>query len=274
MSAPDAAPTLGALRQEIDGIDDAVHDLLMRRADIVQRVAGLTHAGKVPFRPGREADVISRLLARHTGPLPRYAIVRWWREVFAAHIGIETAFTIAVCEPGGGQYAAAAREHFGSLTPLRLHPSPAQAIADVSRGFATAAVLPVPVENEPVDAAWWLALLRGDEPGIHIVGRIPFWAARPEGSPTVEAFVVAAAPPDRSRHDRTLVGVTRNGVTRNGITRNGSRDPIALADATAIWRGSEGLLDVAGHLDADDPRLTALGRAVILGCYAVPVGAA
>ena len=264
MNVSNAAPTLGTLRHEIDAVDDAMHDLLMRRAAVVQRVAALTHAGKIPFRPGREADVIARLLARHSGPLPRHAIVRWWREVFAAHISIETAFTIAVCDPGGGEYAAVAREHFGSLTPLKVHPSPAQAIRDVSRGVATAAVLPLPVEDEPADAAWWVALLRQDEPRIHVVARIPFWAPRPEGSPSVQAFVVAAAAPDRSLHDRTLIG----------FTASGRHHQLGVEGADVVWNGSEGLIDVAGHVEADDPRLVALGRAVILGCYAVPVGGA
>ncbi len=270
MSASNAAPTLGTLRQEIDGIDDALHDLLMRRAGVVQRVAALTHAGKIPFRPGREADVIARLLARHTGPLPRPAIVRWWREMFAAHISIETAFTIAVADPGNtGDYAGAAREHFGSLTSLRIHSSPAQAIEDVSRGVATAAVLPLPVEDEPAEAVWWTDLLHQDEPHIHIVGRLPFWAARPEGSPRAQALVVAAAAPDRSRHDRTLIGLAAS---------DDGRDRVAALVATGLdvnevaWRGSAGLIDVAGHLGADDPRLAALGRAVILGCYATPIG--
>ena len=96
----------------------------------------------------------------------------------------------------GSGYAQCAREHFGALTPLRVHRSPAQAIAEVSAGTATAAVLPLPAEEEA--PPWWTALLHRDEPRIHVVARLPFWAPRAEGAPRVQALVVAAVPPDPS----------------------------------------------------------------------------
>ncbi|HYZ32124.1 MAG TPA: chorismate mutase, partial [Crenalkalicoccus sp.] len=66
---PDAA-ALAALRAEIDTLDDALHDLLMRRAGVVARLAASRAKGDAPaLRPGREAAVLRRLLARHAGPL-------------------------------------------------------------------------------------------------------------------------------------------------------------------------------------------------------------
>ena len=63
---------LAALRAELDGIDDAMHDLLMRRAACVEEVA---RSGKrSALRPGREASIIRRLLARHQGALPPHAL--------------------------------------------------------------------------------------------------------------------------------------------------------------------------------------------------------
>ncbi|MFM7416430.1 MAG: chorismate mutase, partial [Alphaproteobacteria bacterium] len=66
-----ADPALQALRAEIDALDDAMHDLLMRRAGVVARMAASrakVGAGS-PLRPGREAAVLRRLLARHSGAL-------------------------------------------------------------------------------------------------------------------------------------------------------------------------------------------------------------
>lgn len=245
---PDPVPSLSSLRQEIDAIDDSIHDLLMRRAEIVQRVAGLGRVGKIPFRPGREADIITRLLARHTGPLARRALVRWWREIYAAYIGIETAFTIAVAEPAGpgGEYAAVAREQFGALTPLRLHASAGQVIDDVSMGRATAGVLPM-----PSGADWWPDLLKRDGARVHIVERLPFWSTRPEGAPTAEAFVIAVALADPSTSDRSVLLAEQN-------------DPDVTGNVVA--RCTAGILfEVAGYVGSDDPRL--------LGHYAVPVAA-
>ena len=79
-------------------------------------------------------------------------------------------FAIAVCEPDGGAgFTQVAREHFGALTPLHAYGSPAQAMAEVSRGAATVAVLPIPSETETARDAWWTALLQNDEPRMHVV---------------------------------------------------------------------------------------------------------
>ena len=201
------APSLADLRAQLDRVDDAIHDLLMRRAEVVGEVARLVASGKVAFRPGREAEIIRRLLARHDGALPRRVLPRLWRELFAATTAMQGSFVIAVCEPApAAGFLACAREHFGALTPLHAHSSPARAIAEVSAGTATAAVLPLPQEEEPAAAAWWTTLLHQDEPRIHVVARLPFWAPRAEGAPQVQALVVAAAAPDPSSRDRTLLG--------------------------------------------------------------------
>src|SRR5205814_7330018 len=57
---------LDDLRCQIDGIDDALHDLLIRRAEIAERIGKLKSesAGGAPavfLRPGREAIVLRRL---------------------------------------------------------------------------------------------------------------------------------------------------------------------------------------------------------------------
>jgi len=116
---------LPALRAELNRIDNAVHDLLMQRALVVEEVA---KSGKpAAFRPGREASIIRRLLARHTGPLPRQTLFRVWRELLAGTTAMQGGFRIAVCEPGtGGDMIQIAREHFGALTPFAPTPVPAR----------------------------------------------------------------------------------------------------------------------------------------------------
>ena len=61
-------PDLAVLRARLDDLDDKMHDLLMERALVIESVA---RSGKpAAFRPGREAAILRRLLARHTGKLP------------------------------------------------------------------------------------------------------------------------------------------------------------------------------------------------------------
>jgi chorismate mutase len=276
-----ALPSLANLRAELDRLDDAVHNLLMQRAGVVTQVAVLGARGKVPFRPGREAEIIRRLAGRHTGSLPKRVLPRMWRELFAATTSMQGSFVITVCEADpSGSFAACAREHFGMLTPLRVHRSPAQAIAEVSSGAATAAVLPLPVEDEPSSAAWWTALLHRDEPRIHVVARLPFWAPRSEGSPQAQAMVVAAAAPDASSRDRSLLGFELPpDMSRARLTA--ALTIVGLAPASIILRrdpsghSAHGLIDVEGYVTDDDPRLAKLiesvERPVVLGAYAVPM---
>jgi chorismate mutase len=281
-AASEGPPSLADLRADLDRLDDGIHDLLMQRARVVTQVAALGVQGKkIPFRPGREAEIIRRLLARHTGPLPRRVLPRLWRELFAATTSMQGNFVITVCEPDPpGGFATLAREHFGVTTPLRVHRSPAQAIAEVSSGAATAAVLPMPAEEEPARAAWWTALLHRDEPRIHVVARLPFWAPRSEGASQARAMVVAAAAPDPSSHDRSLLGFELPPeMSRARLA--GALTTAGLAPASIILRRdpggqiAHGLIDVDGYVTDDDPRLARLGesvqRPVVLGAYAVPV---
>lgn len=283
-TAPDAAAhamPLAALRAELDRLDDAIHDLLMQRGAVVERVAAEGSKGRVAIRPGREAAIVRRLLARHTGRLPPRLLVRWWRELFAATTSMQGSYVVAVCETDpGSPFVQAAREHFGALTALRVHRSPAQAIGDVSAGAAIAAVLPMPVDGEIAAAAWWTALLHRDEPRIHIVARLPFWAPRSEGAPRAQALVVAAVAPDASPNDCSLIGLELK------LETSRARLATALAAAgftpgTTVLRRDQGaqvahaLVEVAGMVADRDPRLAALSDVlrppVVLGAYAVPI---
>src|SRR4051812_36587391 len=83
--APAQPNPLAAARAEIDALDDALHDLVMRRAEVVARLAASrAKAGSPsPLRPGREAMILRRLLGRHHGALPANALVGLWRELLA-----------------------------------------------------------------------------------------------------------------------------------------------------------------------------------------------
>jgi chorismate mutase len=277
----DPAPDLVRLRAELDRLDDVLHDTLMRRAEIVAQVGALGAKGAVPLRPGREASIIRRLLARHRGGFPAASLVRLWRELLGGTTAMQRPLRIAVCDAGHEPaYLAAAREHFGALTPVHHYPSPAQAIHEISTGLAVAAVLPLPREDETPRQAWWTALLHRDDPRIHVVARLPFWAARPEGAPQVQAFVASAAAPDPSGSDRSLIGLEMTLETSRA--RLGT-DLVAagFVAGPVILRRDPGsdvahaLVDVEGFLTDADPRLkrlqSVLRAPVVLGAYAVPV---
>lgn len=285
-SSAGVGPDLVSLRAELDRLDDALHDMVLRRAEVVARVGALGVKGRVPLRPGREAAIVRRLLARHGGGFPAGSLVRLWRELICGMTSLQRPLRIAICDTArAGQdpgYLAAAREHFGALTPMHVYPSPAQAIHEISAGLAVAAVLPLPREDETPREAWWTALLHRDDPRIHVVARLPFWAARPEGSPQVQAFVASAAAPDPSGADRSLIGLelaletSRARLGANLLAAGFRAGPVILRRDV----GSDvafALVDVEGFVDDGDPRLRALASVlrapVVLGAYAIPVGA-
>ena len=239
----------------------------MRRAAVVARLAASrAKAGSPsPLRPGREAMILRRLLARHAGPLPPVALVRLWRELLASSSAQQGGFTVAVHGRGPERLA---REHFGSLTPLEILPSAARALAAVAGGEAQVAVLPLPEEGEAPEAAWWLGL---DSPRLQVIARLPFLAAGGEAG----ALAVAPGAPDPSGADRSLLRLEAVGEP--------GRAPLAAALAAAglaprmlQLRRDGGVLralaEVDGVLTADDPRLAGLpvDRALPLGFYAVP----
>jgi hypothetical protein len=235
----------------------------------------------VAFRPGREAAIIHRLLARHEGNLPRRVLPRMWRELFAATTAMQGPYVIAVADaPNTEGHQSLAREHFGASTDFRIHSSPSQAMADLSSGAAIAAVLPMPGEDDEPRHAWWTALLQNDTPRIHIVARLPFWSPRADGATPARALVVSTAAPDPSPHDHTLIGLevpadmsrarisalfAEAGLPALGLLlRRAPQDVVAMV-----------LADVDGFVTEDDPRLASLAsphKAVVLGAYAKPVG--
>jgi len=205
MSEPEPHPdALEALRAEINSLDDALHDLLMRRAEVVQRLSAsqAKPAGTV-LRPGREAAIMRRLLARHAGPLPRPALVRLWRELFASSVAQQGNFSVAL--PADPALARLAAEHFGVATPQRQHPSLGAALAALGGREASIAVLPWPRESDNRAEEWWT---RFDAQHLSVIARLPFVSER---EPPLEAAVIGLHPADPSGRDATLMRVEMPG---------------------------------------------------------------
>lgn len=269
------------LRTHLDAIDDQIHDLLMRRAEVVQSV--LTEGGKkgTKIRPGREAMILRRLLARHHGAWPAQSIIRIWQEIFGAALIIEGGQTLAICGGEDGEARLGlAREYFGPLTPIRRHHNPVQTLADLTReGGAQLAILPPPREEDDAQGDWWTRLA-ATEPSLYVIMKLPFWQPRAEGLAVCEAYVVATIPPDASGEDRGLILL----AFRTETSRMRIAEQVAAAgfEPRALWvkrmSGDTRLLvlvEVDGLVDPTDPRLaliTGLDMPPrVIGGYALPI---
>ena len=100
---------LSDVRREIDTIDDAIQDLLMKRTELVVQVAeakarsasAAGHGSFIAFRPGREAEVLRRLAGRQKGRFPLKVVFRIFREVISTMTRIQGPFRVDVF--GAGQ---------------------------------------------------------------------------------------------------------------------------------------------------------------------------
>jgi chorismate mutase len=187
---------LELLRREIDVIDSAIHDLIVKRATIVEDIREIKGGAGPALRPGREAEILRRLAARHKGALPLAGVICVWREMVSAFTHLQDPFSVSVyAPPGRERLTAVARDHFGSLTQLMPVATASAAVRAVGDGTAAAAVLPLPEDGE--GDAWWPLLISGDGRAPRIIARLPFlFDGKGE-----QALMIGAAPRDLSSGD-------------------------------------------------------------------------
>ena len=162
-----ANQSLSELRAQIDDVDDQIHNLLMRRAQIVAAVAERKRDrnGRVglALRPGREAEILRRIVTNHSGPLPTTSIAQIWRELLSGTTRMQDSFTVALFYPASWpEYKDLARLHFGAHTNIQVTQSARLAVRAICEQENTLALLPLP-EAEAEDP-WWHYLLGADCP--------------------------------------------------------------------------------------------------------------
>lgn len=271
--------SLKTLRRQIDETDTQLHDLLMRRAALVAEVgvAKQEEHARVEV-PVREAEILRRLLGRHSGKLPLGALARFWRELMGAAIVMQVDFSVAVAVPESDPGIwDLARDHYGSQVPMTAYRSPGEVLRALAELRHDSGVIAVPAGDG--DDAWWRALAGGAGDGPRINARLPF-AGRGNARGTHDAFVVGRAANDIG--DRTLFMLEMSGeASRASLIAVLAQGDVAAVVVQQV-RGKDGsvaLIDVDAPLAADDPRLATLlagvGKQLVhvapVGSYAKPL---
>ncbi len=140
--------SLDKLRDQIDDLDQRLQDLLNHRAELAHQVAEVKRredAEPVFYRPEREAQVLSRIKERNTGPIDGESMARLFREVMSVCLALEQPMRVAFLGPEGTFTQQAAIKHFGHA----VESVPLGAIDEVFREVEAGAVHfgVVPVEN-------------------------------------------------------------------------------------------------------------------------------
>ena len=204
--------SLADMRREIDFIDDSMHDLLMRRAGLVDDIRRLKQDDADGFyRPKREAEVLRRLIDRHRGSLPKSVVVRIWREMMGALLCLQGPFAVALwAPPGSADYGRVARDHFGSATPITPYRSARAAISAINEGAASVAVLPYPEKGE--SDPWWPLLAADGTRRVTVLGRLPFVMPETAGEAEPAALVLGGATPEQTGSDNSVLLIDTAGT--------------------------------------------------------------
>jgi chorismate mutase / prephenate dehydratase len=137
---------LSHIREEIDGIDRQVVDLLNRRASLAQEVGRLKgRDGKPFFTPERERAIFEQLAAMNSGPLLNRQLQSIYREVISAARALEQPLKAAFWGPFGTFSHIAAAQSFGGSSDLLPVESIQEVFLKVEHREADYGV--VPVEN-------------------------------------------------------------------------------------------------------------------------------
>ncbi|MFD2204437.1 chorismate mutase [Kiloniella antarctica] len=272
--------TLSDLRNQIDEIDIQLHDLLMKRTEVVQIIGARKGDAVKNLSAGREAQVLRRMVERHKGPLPKSALVRFWREIFASAAQLEGGITVTVHAPeNDNRFYDLAREHFGMETPISSRQTVLSVLREVTDGQASVGVLPLPQEE---DNPWWLSLAQGEgATKTRIIARLPFFnTANSDGS---EAVIVASNVQEKTGHDRSYVVVeSSEPLSRSTLIElleKSNLKPLNIQIHTPDGSVCLQLIEVDDYVAPGDERLALLTdlsdkritHAWAIGGYAIPL---
>ncbi|MCG8510974.1 MAG: chorismate mutase [Rhodospirillales bacterium] len=281
-----AAKSLDALRREIDRIDNEIHDLLMRRTQVVEKVRDVKKGQRIKIRPAREDEILYRLVARHSGNFPKRELTRIWREIIVATLSFEGPFSMAVfADENNSGCRDLGRDMYGTYTPMAVYQSARRVVEAVRDQTSTVGILPFPRNDD--EQPWWPLLLAETEGAPRIIARLPFVGPGNAADPSDEALVICPVVREPAGRDRSILSIEIEDE------RALARISGALAKAGLVSRfitswpqeGAPGpwlyYVELDGFIQAEDRGVarfiealeTPVARAVTLGSYGIPMDA-
>ncbi len=161
---------LNDLRNEIDQIDDAILQLLVKRMDVVDQVGNLKRStNSLIYHPDREKEIIDRLASQPTGRLRKSAIEAIFLEIFGVSRNLELPEIISFLGPEGSFTHQAAESRFGAVADYISLPSIKSIFDSVDTGRAKYGIVPIENNQEGM-VKETLDLL--NERSLHIISEI------------------------------------------------------------------------------------------------------
>ena len=208
---PPQAINLGDLRKEIDRIDENMHQLLMERGTIIDRLIAVKKSQETgsAFRPVREADMMRRLVQRHKGILPLDTVESIWRVIISTFTYVQQPFSVhADLSAGDALMRDSARFHFGFTVPFIVHMGAAGVVEAVSTSKGDLGL--VAATSVSGDSAWWSALEFDSAPKI--IARLPF-VERADHPAALPVFVISRVAADAMATEAEVWSIRVSGWT-------------------------------------------------------------
>jgi len=214
MSEPTALESLVELREEIDRIDGEMHALLIDRGAIIDRLIAVKarQGGGSAFRPGREADMMRVIAARHRGRLPLDTVESIWRVIISTFTFVQSHYAVHADMSGGdAAMRDSARFHFGFTVPLLAHDGAGAIIAAVAasaRPDGGGDLGMLRANWRAGDERWWESLAAEGAPKI--IARLPF-VERPDHPAGLPIFIISNPLAEAAARDVALFSVLFSG---------------------------------------------------------------
>jgi len=180
------ARALAELRGRIDAIDAEIHRQLIARGSVIDsliRIKG-TSGPERAFRPAREAEMMRRLVARHSGALPLATVEHIWREIITTFTHMQADFDVAFDTSVAPEAMRdLARFYFSFSVALIPIAGPTAVVAHVAEANDLGLIA---LRQSAGAGAWWRALTAPAAP--RITALLPF--IRAPGRPADEPALV------------------------------------------------------------------------------------
>jgi chorismate mutase len=248
MSAISPNDLLADLRIEIDRIDAAIHQRLMERGEIIDRLIAVKRrqGGGSAFRPSREAAMMRRIAERHSGILPLDTVEAIWRVIISTFTYVQSNYSVHADFSGGdAAMRDSVRFHFGFTVPCEVHHSAIGVIDAVARSAGDLGVFRI--DGGAVAGPWWTKLTAAAAPKI--IARLPF-IERPDHPAGMPVFVISQPLAEAAARDIVLYVAA--------LDRWSGAIPAAVGELGGEIIGNVGdqiglslLIGLPGHVSAD-----------------------
>jgi len=212
-SSPNQKTALQGIRQEIDSIDEQIVDLLCARFSASDKVRAAKASGPepvaMPYRPGREAIIMRRLLERAADRLPAGVIERVWRAIISASVMAQANVrVVTIAEVLNDARYRAAVDAFASMVPVEKVSSLKAALETLSSGEPVLVVVPMKLD-------WRNSVARPTQTGV--VRVVSVLAAGSE-KPSRSLVVLGQAVSEPTGEDETLL-ITAGKLPRDFVPK-------------------------------------------------------